>query len=511
MKLTPLHPRFREHFMKNFGRKERRSTVTALSFLAPNILGVLVFVVFPVLFAIMLAFTNWDLRLHNQYKDAPLEFVGLANFIRLFSEGDFVRFLGNTLFLMMGIPFSVAGSLFAAIMLSKDTRGGGGKVNLYLIASGVMIVSCILLAVVGMGATAMTILLVSVAGGVAIMGLFGGVTVYRTLFYTPHFTAGIATFLLWKQLYNPEIGPINQALRPALEALAATVNSVPAPVVAGLRWVGVAIIAAVIWGMFSKLGRSWRDGDLGTKAAILPVVFVLLPVVVGLIWDPMQMESVVLLTLVAAAVAYHSYNLLSGGRDLSPPSENEGFGNALMLSLGAMTLSFVVLGLSAVVQGLPSMASEGPLEAPKWLTDPGWAKPALMIMGFWGAFGGNNMLLYLAALTNVPQELYEAADIDGAKPMQRFWNVTWPQLAPTTFFVCVMATIYGLQGGFEMARVMTQGGPDGATTTLSYFVYREGFETGRLSYAAATAWALFIIVFTLTMFNWRFGNKYTND
>lgn len=493
-------------------RKERRSTYTAVAFLTPNIVGVLTFTVFPVIFAIMLAFTNWDLRLHNRYKDAPLEFIGLDNFIRLASEGDFVRFLGNTLFLMMGIPFSVAGSLFAATLLSKDTRGGGGKVNFFLIGSGLLIISCVLLAAAGMGATAMTMLMLSVAGGVGILGLFGGITVYRTLFYTPHFTAGIATFLLWKQLYNPEIGPINQALRPVLEVLGTAVNAAPAAGVSNLRWIGVAIIAGVVWLMLGKLARSWREGDLGTKAAILPTCFVLLPIVVALNWAPMQTEAIVLLAAAAAATAYHGYRLLTGGREIDPPNESEGFGNMLMLCLGAMVLCFVTLGISAAVESLPAMAaSDGQLDTPKWIADPNWAKPSLMIMGFWGAFGGNTMLLYLAALTNVPQELYEAADIDGAKPLQRFWNVTWPQLAPTTFFVCVMSTIYGLQGGFEMARVMTQGGPDGATTTLSYFVYREGFETGRLSYAAATAWALFLIIFSLTIFNWRFGNKYTND
>ncbi len=132
-------------------------------------------------------------------------------------------------------------------------------------------------------------------------------------------------------------------------------------------------------------------------------------------------------------------------------------------------------------------------------------------MAFWAAIGSNNMLLYLAGLSNVPGELYEASDIDGASRLQQFWNVTWPQLAPTTFFILVMSTIAGLQGGFEMARVMTEGGPAGATTTLSYFIYQEGFATGRLGYASAVAWALFVLVFSVTLFNWKFGNQYVND
>ena len=125
---------------------KRRETWTALAFLLPNMLGVLTFVVFPVLFAIMLAFSNWDLRLHNMFKSEPLEFVGIDNFVRLFTEADFLRFLGNTLFLMMGIPFAVGGALFSAIFLSKDTRGGGGRVYLYLIAAAVLVISVALLA-----------------------------------------------------------------------------------------------------------------------------------------------------------------------------------------------------------------------------------------------------------------------------------------------------------------------------------------------------------------------------
>ena len=70
-----------------------------------------------------------------------------------------------------------------------------------------------------------------------------------------------------------------------------------------------------------------------------------------------------------------------------------------------------------------------------------------------------------------------------------------------------MSTIAGLQGGFEMARTMTQGGPAGSTTTLSYYVYTEGFTTGRLGYAAAISWTLFALVFVITLLNWRFGSR----
>lgn len=480
-------------------------------FLTPNLLGVLAFVVFPVLFSIMLAFTNWDLRLHNMFKDEPLEFVGFENFIRLFTQSDFLRYLGNTLFLMIGIPLSVGGSLFAAMLLSSDTRGGSGRVWAWLLASGGLFASVVMLVVVGMGGTGMMILLVGVACGILLMGMTGGVTVYRTLFYTPHFVMGVPTFLLWKKLYNPEGGPINGALQPVLTQVEHVVNATPSALVVSLRWLWLGLMVLVATWAMDKLRRMWRDGELSVRGAVVPTMFVFVPVMATLFWSQSSgVVSITLITLLLIAGAIELTLAMVLGKDFQAPTKFEGMGSALMLALLALVVQFVCLGFSAVFMNLSAMAGDG-LEAPDWLADYHWAKPSLMIMGFWGAIGSNNMLLYLAALTNVPGELYEAADIDGASRFQRFWHVTWPQLAPTTFFILVMSTIGGLQGGFEMARTMTQGGPAGATTTLSYFIYLEGFETGRLSFAAAVAWTLFILVFSITMFNWKFGNQYVND
>jgi len=120
------------------------------------------------------------------------------------------------------------------------------------------------------------------------------------------------------------------------------------------------------------------------------------------------------------------------------------------------------------------------------------------------------MLLYLAGISNIPQDLYEAAAIDGANRRQAVWNVTWPQLAPTTFFIVIMSVIGGLQGGFEQARVMTAGGPAGSTKTLAYYVYEKAFMELQFGFASAIAWVLFAIIFVMTAINWRFGNRYVN-
>lgn len=149
-------------------------------------------------------------------------------------------------------------------------------------------------------------------------------------------------------------------------------------------------------------------------------------------------------------------------------------------------------------------------EGPRWLQDPAWAKPALIIQGLWGGIGGTNMILYLAALRNIPPELYEAADIDGAGAWARFRHVTWPMLTPTTFFIFIMGIIGGFQGGFMMAHVMTMGGPDGATTTISYYIYQYAYQWFEMGYAAAIALALFVIVLIATLINWKVGERHVH-
>ena len=139
------------------------------------------------------------------------------------------------------------------------------------------------------------------------------------------------------------------------------------------------------------------------------------------------------------------------------------------------------------------------------------AREAIMLMGIWAAIGGNNLILFLAGLSNIPPELNEAAEIDGASAWQRFRHITWPQLAPTTFFITIIALIGGLQGGFEQARMMTNGGPAGATTTLSYYIYLQGFERMDLGYGSAVAWVLFLLVFGLTVLQWRRRSAHGGD
>ena len=146
---------------------------------------------------------------------------------------------------------------------------------------------------------------------------------------------------------------------------------------------------------------------------------------------------------------------------------------------------------------------------PDWLGSMAWAKPAFIIMVLWLSVGGYNCVLYLAGLQGVPQELYEAADLDGAGSWARLRHITWPLLSPTTFFVVTMSVIAGLQGSFlfTAAFLMTGGGPAGATTTLMLYIYNYGLAWHQLGYAAAIAAVLFSLVFSFTLINWRYGQR----
>jgi ABC-type sugar transport system permease subunit len=111
---------------------------------------------------------------------------------------------------------------------------------------------------------------------------------------------------------------------------------------------------------------------------------------------------------------------------------------------------------------------------------------------------GYYMILYLAGLQTIPDELYEAASLDGANAWQKIRHITVPLLANTTFFVTVLLMIESFNI-FEAIMAMTQGGPGGSTNTLLYYIYTEAFQSYRMGYASAMAWVLFFILFVLTL------------
>ncbi|NLG61724.1 MAG: sugar ABC transporter permease [Candidatus Cloacimonetes bacterium] len=140
----------------------------------------------------------------------------------------------------------------------------------------------------------------------------------------------------------------------------------------------------------------------------------------------------------------------------------------------------------------------GPID---WLGNPRWAMPAIILMAVWKNFG-YHMLIFIAGLQTIPSELYEAAELDGAGPLQRFRHVTLPQLAPTFLFVGVI-TMIGYFQLFSEPYVMTGGGPLRATTSLVLLMYEEGFRWWRLGVAAAVAFILFVIILAWTLVQFR--------
>jgi len=317
-------------------RRSHSDLRPALAFLAPNFVGFLVFFAGPVLFSLVVSFSNWNLM-----GTIPFQWIGFENYRSLWHEQRFWLYFLNTIYLMLGMPVGIIGSLFLAVLLSRRVRG---------------------------------------------------IVAYRTLFYLPFVTSGVALFILWKALPNPDFGLVNAVIEWSLRAVGLGHVGAPAWLTSTRNLLGLQV---------EQVGLSWGEWGLG-------------------------------------------------------------------------------------------------------------ARDALIMMGIWIGIGGNNMLLYIAALSNIPQELYEASQIDGAGAWAQFRHVTWPQLAPTTFFIVVMSFIGGLQGGFEQARVMTEGGPAGTTVTLSFYIYVKAFADFQIGYASAVSWVLFAFVFVATLVVWRYGSHQVN-
>jgi multiple sugar transport system permease protein len=145
------------------------------------------------------------------------------------------------------------------------------------------------------------------------------------------------------------------------------------------------------------------------------------------------------------------------------------------------------------------------IRGPAWLQDEAWAMPALILMSLWTV--GTNMIVYLAALQGVPQELYEAASLDGAGRWARFRRITWPLVSPVTFFLVVVNLIGAFQV-FTPTYILTRGGPNNATLTLPLYIYLNAFSWGKLGYASALALVLFLMILSLTILQFRLAERW---
>jgi multiple sugar transport system permease protein len=141
----------------------------------------------------------------------------------------------------------------------------------------------------------------------------------------------------------------------------------------------------------------------------------------------------------------------------------------------------------------------------RWLSDPNWAMPALIIMSLWGL--GASMVIFLAGLQGIPQELYEAAEVDGANAWHSLWRLTVPLMTPTIFFNLVMNLVGAFQA-FNNAFIMTNGGPNNATLLYMLHLYNNAFRYFRMGYASAMAVMLFAVVFVVTLLVYRSSKRW---
>ncbi len=135
-------------------------------------------------------------------------------------------------------------------------------------------------------------------------------------------------------------------------------------------------------------------------------------------------------------------------------------------------------------------------DPPKWLGSTDYALWVIIFIGAWQVIG-YNIIIFLAGLTSIPEDVYEAAEIDGAGKIQQFFRITVPLLGPTTFFLSITSIVASFKV-FDLIAFLTEGGPNNATNVLVYYLYEEGFQNFRMGYASALSWVLFLVIAIIT-------------
>ncbi|MCX7653054.1 MAG: sugar ABC transporter permease [Fervidobacterium sp.] len=145
------------------------------------------------------------------------------------------------------------------------------------------------------------------------------------------------------------------------------------------------------------------------------------------------------------------------------------------------------------------------IEGPLWLSSEKWVKPTIIIAAQWGV--GGAMLVFSAALKDIPYELYEAAVIDGASKLTMFRKITLPLITPTIFYYLVTSTIGNIQI-FDLPMLLTGGGPANASLTLGMYIYKQAFTYTNMGYASALAWFMFVLILIITIVYFYFSDKW---
>ena len=176
------------------------------------------------------------------------------------------------------------------------------------------------------------------------------------------------------------------------------------------------------------------------------------------------------------------------------------------VAVGALWLWLLNPRVGLINRGLELLGVPGP----GWTTDPDWVKPGLVLMSLWSV--GGTVIIYYAALSGVPKNLYEAAQIEGANAWQEFWRVTLPLISGAVFFTLVVNTIYSLQIFAEVYTMffgqMQSGAGSSAALFYVIYLFRQAFEFLQMGYASAMAWLLFVIILILTLIQLRISKRW---
>jgi len=159
----------------------------------------------------------------------------------------------------------------------------------------------------------------------------------------------------------------------------------------------------------------------------------------------------------------------------------------------------------AINKGLAAIGIQGP----QWLLDPNWVKPSIVLMTLWGVSG--TMVIFLAALKNVPKDLYEVAQIDGAGPVRRFFSITLPMISGAMFFNVIVLSIAALQT-FDQAYLLfyrdTGTGASDSSLFYAIYLFQQAFRQFNFGFAAAMAWLLFVIIMIISLIQVKVGNRF---
>ena len=490
--------------------RSRWRWIWPLVFVGPAFLAVLLTTLLPAALTVWLSGTDWDLRRHNRFQGGRgLSSTGLASYQELLTDGrvgaieeagrtigmveaaadsDLGGALMQTLFQLGSVPVGVTLSLVLAMLLRGDLDGRRIKRGRRNLVIGTVITAAVLL-MLGAGLTTTGTLFVIVT--LAMLIMLGGVTLGRTfyqgLLFLPYVFAGAAGLTIWRSLARQDSGPLDQLVAPFLQAVQTAAAGAPQLLVAPLPWLAGLIMLGVLTLTLRPLKRAVRYREAGVGAIACGLAIALSPTPICLVLgfgDPFRTSamagfSVALLTVILGPPtlgALRRQSLQRVGVQL--------FDEAGLLipraALGAGA-QLAMLMLAYTMEQAPTLSGD----VPRWIRDPGWARPVLAGFALWTSVGALSLVVLLTALDEADTGPAEAAALDGATWADRFWYTVWPQIRPTFGLVLAASLLLSLHGQLDCVAEFWVRGTFLYAATLPLLTYGNAFTLGELSIASA--------------------------